>query len=283
VFDFRYHALSLVAVFLALGIGILLGATIGEDLVSEADRDVRSSLRGDVVDARAGARDAREDARRQEAILDAAFPRMAGERLAGRSIAIFGSGEIDDDVQSEVRRTVEDAGGNVSSVSSLARELTPQELAQAAGGRFAGARTDDELTDLGTAVGRAIVRGGGRAERLEDRLPERFSGDWERVDGIVFVRAPGEERPEGMEPVEAALVEELADSRVPVVGVEATDADPSQVPFYLDRGISSVDDVDLAGGRIALALVLAGAEGSFGVKGTAEDLLPPLEEGDGGR
>ena len=36
--DFRYHALSLVAVFLALAIGIVLGVTIGDSLVSEADQ-----------------------------------------------------------------------------------------------------------------------------------------------------------------------------------------------------------------------------------------------------
>ena len=43
MFDFRYHALSLVAVFLALAIGILLGATIGNSLVSDADKGLRSS------------------------------------------------------------------------------------------------------------------------------------------------------------------------------------------------------------------------------------------------
>ena len=42
--DFRYHALSLVAVFLALGIGIVLGAGLGDSVVSQANRDVRSSL-----------------------------------------------------------------------------------------------------------------------------------------------------------------------------------------------------------------------------------------------
>ena len=46
--DFRYHALSLVAVFLALGIGIVLGATLGDSVVSQANKDVRSSLRGDL-------------------------------------------------------------------------------------------------------------------------------------------------------------------------------------------------------------------------------------------
>jgi len=50
--DFRYHALSLVAVFLALGIGIVLGVTIGDSLVSDADQNLRDSLRDDVTGAR---------------------------------------------------------------------------------------------------------------------------------------------------------------------------------------------------------------------------------------
>src|SRR5947199_311400 len=52
MFDFRYHALSLAAVFLALGIGIVLGATLGDSVISEANKDVRSSLQGDLLDAR---------------------------------------------------------------------------------------------------------------------------------------------------------------------------------------------------------------------------------------
>ena len=44
--DFRYHALSLVAVFVALMIGLLLGVAIGDrGLVSSADRNLRDSLR----------------------------------------------------------------------------------------------------------------------------------------------------------------------------------------------------------------------------------------------
>ena len=58
MFDFRYHALSLGAVFLALGLGIVLGATLGDQVVSTANRDLRSSLRGEVEKARSNARDA---------------------------------------------------------------------------------------------------------------------------------------------------------------------------------------------------------------------------------
>ena len=49
MFDFRYHALSLVAVFLALVVGLLLGVAIGDKgLVSVGAQDMRDSLRDDV-------------------------------------------------------------------------------------------------------------------------------------------------------------------------------------------------------------------------------------------
>jgi hypothetical protein len=58
--NFRYHALSLVAVFLSLVIGLLLGVAIGDKgLVSSAEQDVRASLRDDVREAQGERDDAR--------------------------------------------------------------------------------------------------------------------------------------------------------------------------------------------------------------------------------
>ena len=37
-----------------------------------------------------------------------------------------------------------------------------------------------------------------------------------------------------------------------------------------------MDDVDSTAGRAALAYALAGSHGSYGVKGTANSLLPPV-------
>jgi len=73
MFDFRYHALSLVAVFLALMIGLLLGVAIGDrGLVSGAERNLRGSLRADVRRSRAQSADLRsqliEQRRVQQAI-----------------------------------------------------------------------------------------------------------------------------------------------------------------------------------------------------------------------
>ena len=67
--------------------------------------------------------------------------------------------------------------------------------------------------------------------------------------------------------LESALIAALRNSKVELVAVETQDSDPSQVGFFKDRGVSTVDDLDLVAGQTALVYVLAGAEGQFGAGG----------------
>ena len=272
--DFRYHALSLVAVFLALGIGILLGTTIGDQLVSEANRDLSSSLRRDVVEAREASRAARNALDNREEFISASFDHIAGSGLRGRNIAIVSNGELPGNVESGIRDAVQDADGGVSSVSELVAPPGLPDLGEAVGRRFENLKPgDDRMAPLGRRVGRALAGGGALASRLADRFPERFRGDFPRVDAIVYFHPPGD-RNEDQERFEQGLIDGLRAGRDPVVGVERLDSDPSQIGFYEDRLQASVDSVDSPGGRIALVLTLRGARGTYGYKDSADAPLP---------
>jgi hypothetical protein len=62
------------------------------------------------------------------------------------------------------------------------------------------------------------------------------------------------------------------------VGIEDIGTAASAVETYRKHGLSSVDDLDTRAGRLALAVLLAGGEaGHYGVKPSADDLLPPVE------
>src|SRR6476620_9182857 len=98
--DFRYHALSLVAVFLALAIGIVLGVTIGDSLVSDAERSLRGGLRSDVENARADEAKAKDELAGRDRMLDEIYPQLVGSRLNGERVALVSWGPLPNGVES---------------------------------------------------------------------------------------------------------------------------------------------------------------------------------------
>jgi Copper transport outer membrane protein, MctB len=274
VLDFRYHALSLVAVFLALGIGIVLGATLGDSVVSQANKDVRSSLRGDLLDALSRARTATEQLAQRDRFETAVFPYVAGGKLRGRRIAIVSSGPLPQEVENSERNAVKDAGGTIDSVSQLDARPDTVGLANGLGGRFKSLGAEPaQMRPLGRRIGRALVAGGKLPRRLQTKFPDSFKGDYRGADGVIYYRT-NDDRDTPAKTFETALIEGLRAPRVPVVGAERTETDPSQISYYVNAGLSTVDDLDIPPGRIALVLTLTGRRGDFGFKKTAEAPLP---------
>ena len=62
----------------------------------------------------------------------------------------------------------------------------------------------------------------------------------------------------------------ITGTRTPAVGVETSTAEPSSISFFAGNDLSSVDDVETTAGQVATVFALLGAEGSFGVKGSAD-------------
>jgi hypothetical protein len=273
--DFRYHALSLVAVFLALGIGIVLGATLGDSVVSQANKDVRSSLRGDLLNARSRASKAAAQLTQRDRFDTNAFPYIAGGKLRGQRIAIVSSGPLPQDVEGSIRSAVKDAGGTVDSVSEFDARPDRVALGQKLGRAFRPLGTDPaQLRPLGRRLGRALVTGGRLPRKLENAFPDSFKGDYRGADAVAFYRS-NDDRDTQSKTFESALIEGLRASGTPAVGVERSETDPSQIPYYVSAGLSTVDDIEIPPGRIALVLTLTGRRGDFGFKRTAQAPLPP--------
>jgi len=259
VVDFRYHALSLVAVFLALGIGIVLGVTVGDSLVSEADQNLRDSLREDVTEAREDIRNEQELGSKREDVIEETTDVVAEGRLRGTRIALVATGELPDDMADAVENAVESAGGELS------------------------------RTTVYTPPDRPRSRRMRRQERLGRRAGRRNFA----VDAVVVYRQPPAE-PEGDDAVRELELREAFEEglfrglRDNVVGVETLDTDPSQVGWYADQDAPSVDNIDLTAGRLALVLLLEETvlaqftgdepEGAYGYKDTADRALPDLSD-----
>jgi hypothetical protein len=287
VFDFRYHALSLVAVFLALAVGLLLGTAIGDSgLVSSAKQDIEQSLRGDVKASRAQADELRSELDRRDSYEKQTFPDLVAGRLSGEQIALVFLGDTNESAVDEVRESLEAAGANLRWVGALREPPDVAGLAERAqGSRYAALGIDPTLlAPFAHRMGVQLVTGGRLVSQVRPALLRSFSGDLGVVDGVVVMRSP--KRPEETDDekgttvtLEDGLVSGMNRTDVPVVGVEELDTDPSQVDWYRSRGMASVDSIDQVSGRAALVFALAGADGAYGLKSSAEALLPRVVGG----
>ncbi len=278
----RYHATSLIAVFIALAVGILVGAEFGGNALNSTRRDLEHSLVGNLQDARSRADELNADLNRSDEFAERVYPVLTRGRLRGRRFAILALGGLPSPVTEEVEGALAPTDGRLVGVGVVREPVDVNGLAEdLARTRFSGLRTNpDELTELGTGLGRQLVLGGTLPQVVRGHLFSRASGGFGGLDGVIVVRDQPEEmgtvQREKTSQLETALMGGIAATRRPAVGVETSSDDSSSISFFQANGLASVDDVDLTAGKLATVFALLGADGSFGVKGTADQLLPDL-------
>jgi hypothetical protein len=278
----RYHAYSLIAVFLALAIGILIGAEFGGDTLSNTRKDLEHSLVGNLKEERTRAAELSGQLGRSNEFGERVYPVLTRERLDGKRIGIVALGGLPGEITRSVEEALGPTGARLVGVGVVREPVDVNGLSQdLAKTRFSGLRRNPgALTELGTGLGRQLVIGGTLPEVVRGHLFSRASGSFGGLDAVIVVRA----QPLDMGPVqrskagqlESALMSGITSTRVPAVGIESTTTEPSSVSFFQANDLSSVDDVELTAGKLALVFAMLGAEGSFGVKGSADRLLPDL-------
>lgn len=278
----RYHATSLIAVFLALAVGIVIGAALGGDTIDNTRKDLEQSLTGNLQDARDRAEDLNAELGRANEFSSRVYPVLVRDQLRERRIGVLAFGDLPQDALDSIEDALEPTGGRLVAVGVVREPVDTRALAEDLDKtRFADvASNPDSQTALGVGVGRQLVLGGTLLEPVRGHLFSRASGNFGALDGVIVVR----DQPEDMGPqqratagrIEAGLLSGITATRAPAVGVEASDAETSSVSFFVGNDLASVDDVDLVAGRLATVFALLGAEGSFGVKSSADRLLPDL-------
>jgi hypothetical protein len=283
VIDFRYHAMSLTAVFVALAVGLLLGVTIGDtELLSNARGNLERSLGSDLARAHKENSDLRRQRENQDEFVQTAYPQLVAGRLVGQRMAVIGSAGATRGVIKPLGGAVEPAGGSIVYAAELVEKPRYAELATAIGvasGFAGGVPTAKQAERLGVAVGHRIVRGRNRLQ-LRRLVFSKLSGELRRTRLFAYARREpgGIESNDGkrLDAFERGVVKGLARDAQRVVGVETTTTDPSGINWYKSLGLSSTDDIEQYAGHYAFVLVLAGAKGDYGYKKTADAVIPPV-------
>lgn len=282
----RYHLLSLTAVFLALALGILVGISISDSgavqtgqagLVEDIQQDLDMlKLQNDALSRERGI-----NLRYQEDT----FPYILGTRLQGKKIALVASSTVGEELLRRLTSAVHGSGGTVLSTTVLNAKL---DLPALSGKIKADLKNDPQLAGAegsaltsatGQQLARDIGKGGGLRvlQALQGPLTESTSGKYDTPpDTVVFATRAGNEQTAAYYDFEKQFLLSLKELGVPVAACEPADAPLSEVPLFISVDVSSVDNVDSRIGQVSLVYILGGEKGAFGVKPTADMLVPIL-------
>ncbi len=275
----RYHIVTLVAVFLALGIGVAVGSTvIDKALVGDLENRV-DSLENRLSDARTESDTMRrqlDDLTHRDDELDAEGPEalLAGT-LDGVSVLVVAAQGIDEGPIDKLHAAVEAAGGSYQGTVWVTARLALSD--------------DDAVAALADLVGSASTEPAALRQRLEEQLAARVwaaSGNGPAVDGLGDGTAAGASL--GLD----ALLEDLADARFIRLadrpGSNERDLAGVRLVVVSGAGAELADDAFLqpfvaavaAGGPAPLvAAEAAPAPGGAGPQGGTTTTLAPPEAG----
>lgn len=277
----RYHAASLVAVFIALAIGILIGVGLADDVVTGANAELEETLRSDLEAAESQVDELETSLERERDFGSTVYPALVADRLTGASVAIVGLGDVDEETADDVEAALAPAGAEVTARAVVAAPVDPEGLAEAAGPRYGPARRGGAaLSKLGEDIGAGIPGGSRLVDDTRAELFSRFSGDLEDVDHVVLLPTDLEDLDVGereqTEDFYEALMTGIDAKAVGTAAAERTETDPTTLGRASRAGVPTIDHADLLAGQLSLVFALRGAEGDYGVKEGADSLLPDL-------
>ena len=302
---FRFFLISIVGVFLALGIGIVLGSgLLGGPLLETLERQV-----DDVIDRNGRLQSevlALEDqVERSEAFATTVEPMIVEGMLQGLPVVVLELDGSDGVLYEGLDRVVEEAGGNIAArVIFRDRLALEDENAIEDATRIAGLETSDR-SDARSGLADVIASRLSEVAAGDTALPGTASGEervaalldaLEEADFVSVEDAAAEVVPRGAAfvvlgggggdpPFESQGFVDGLVTRIATTGPRVVVAESSEGEWGLTALIrsdedaaavaSTVDNVDKAQGRIALAVTLRSRDSS-GHWGTGEGAVAPL-------
>jgi hypothetical protein len=289
--DFRYHIVSIVAVFLALALGLFLGSTtlqstVTDNLHSQADRvtkanqkltSQRNQLSGQV--------------KQLQGFGNSVEPYAVSGRLTGTTVAVVSAPGVNGGDRGRLIQTLTEAGASVTAdvrisqayldatqdveLGNLARQLAgARKLPKGNGAAeasfvLAHALLAKPTTTLPTQARVGIVLdtlSAGKMLSLASGVPTHLANL-----SVLLVPGPGSDQPTTADTQQDAVLTDLAQA-LRTAGTATVVAGPSIQPGQpqgpldaaradsaLTRVASTVDADDSSAGRIAVVLALAGA------------------------
>lgn len=117
--DFRYHLVSIIAVFLALAMGLVLGSTVLNDIVLRSTTQTADDLSDRNEELRGDLRSLEDGERTTGQFVETMAPRLLADELKSKRVVVFAAPGADRSQVRQVSDGVDMAGGTVTGTVTL--------------------------------------------------------------------------------------------------------------------------------------------------------------------
>lgn len=281
--NMRFYIISVVSIFAALGIGIFIGFTINaqyfiieqNQIINDIMEKQFQTLIDENRDLKYHVSLLENENKQKDEFIDLSYFYLVNNRLEGLKIGIIETTE--DYSTSGIEKDLELAGATILNITSIKDNITDKDQLNTI---YKTIRENIPKNPVETSISeliQSIIVGkiNSTFESLNKEDFVRAIGTYnEPIDYIVLCGGSIKDSSKKINQVDKVIINTAKKYNIPIIGVEKAMVEYSYINSYQDIGISTVDNIDMTMGRIAMVLAMEGFPGNFGIKDTAESVIP---------
>lgn len=285
--NMKYYIVSIGAIFISLGIGILVGYNLNYDqelskqqagIIQDLDKQF-NTLKETNDTLEKNLESVKGDYNKAIDFINENVDTLVTNRLENKSIGIISTNQ-DNNYTSEIEDIITKASGNVAFdivlKNNIYDEKKLEELSSKLNEEFKSTK------DIMLYIEKSLSEDNANEklknlESLEIITINKLNDNYKNYDSIVLAGGNnGKSGKEQYEKIDKVLIDTLKDKEKNIVGVQQSNAKFSYVDLYSENKISTVDNVDEGIGKLSLVMLLqdSSVAGKFGVLEESESILP---------
>jgi len=285
--NMKYYIVSIGAIFISLGIGILVGYNLNYDqelskqqatVINDLDNKF-NTLKETNDNLEKSLANLNEDYDKAIAFINDNVNSLVANRLTDKSIGIISTNQ-DNDYTKDIDNIITTANGNIAFdivlKNNILNEKKIEELSTKLNLEFK--TTKDIIVYIEQALSENNA-----SEKLKQLESENIikinslNENYQAYDSVVIAGGNnGKTGKEQYNKLDKIVIETLKENEKYIVGVQQTSAKFSYVDLYSNDKITTIDNIDEGTGKLSLVIVLQDStiEGKFGKLEGSDSIIP---------
>ena len=285
--NMKYYIVSIGAIFISLGIGILVGYNLNYDqelskqqasVISDLDNKF-DALKVTNDNLEKSLADLSDDYDKAIAFINDNVNNLVVGRLTDKNIGIISTNQ-DNDYTKEINEIITTANGNVAFDITLNNNIFNEKKIEELATKLNLEIKDTK--DIMAYIEEALSESNAtlKLKELEDAEMIKINSlneNYQSYNSVVIVGGNnGKLGKEQYENIDKILIETLKDKEKNIVGVQESNTKFSYVDLYFNDKVTTIDNVDEGIGKLSLVMVLQDSSiaGKFGKLEGSDSIIP---------